>query len=100
MNKQKLTPREQQVAAFLVQGIQEKEIAGRLRLHPGTVRNHMKTLYRKLDVENHAAAIRALSSGFNMPSSLTGLEAKIFDLAAMGYQSKRSGKHFRLARRW
>ncbi|ETA51868.1 response regulator transcription factor [Ponticoccus alexandrii] len=53
---EKLTPRELQVLEGLSQGKSNKEIARDLDLTEPTIKLHMKTLYRKLDVNNRTQA--------------------------------------------
>jgi DNA-binding NarL/FixJ family response regulator len=48
----KLTSREQQVANLAGQGLQDKEIASKLGISPGTVKIHMQNIFRKLGVRN------------------------------------------------
>ncbi|WP_355660544.1 helix-turn-helix transcriptional regulator [Halomonas salifodinae] len=45
-----LTPREQQVAALMVQGLTPEQIAERLAITPGTAKNHRKRLYARLGI--------------------------------------------------
>jgi len=47
-----LTRREQEVASLLAQGFDTKEIAARLHLVQGTVKNHRKRIYSKLNVSS------------------------------------------------
>lgn len=47
-----LTQREQEVAALLVQGFDSKEIATHLDIGVGTVKNHRKRIYSKLNVSS------------------------------------------------
>ena len=61
-----LSPREQEVLALLVAGARVKTISERLYISPHTVRNHLKSMFRKLDVGNQSELIehvRALSRG-------------------------------------
>ena len=61
---QKLTARELQVLEGLTTGKSNKEIARDLDLTEPTIKLHMKTLYRKLDVNNRTqAAIIARDAG-------------------------------------
>lgn len=55
-----LTERELSVLRELREGRQNKEIAARLGLSPGTVRNYISILFEKLDVRDRAQAIRRL----------------------------------------
>jgi DNA-binding NarL/FixJ family response regulator len=52
-----LTDREQQVLRALVEGLSYKEIADVLSISLGTVRTHITTIYRKLQVHSVAEAI-------------------------------------------
>ncbi len=47
-----LTKREQEIATLLVQGLDSKEIATRLNLVQGTVKNHRKRIYSQLKVSS------------------------------------------------
>ncbi|THD74759.1 response regulator transcription factor [Thalassobius vesicularis] len=61
---EKLTTREMQVLQGLTEGKSNKEIARDLDLTEPTIKLHMKTLYRKLDVANRTqAAIVARDAG-------------------------------------
>ncbi|SMF99648.1 Sensory box transcriptional regulator, LuxR family [Burkholderia singularis] len=52
-----LTARERDVFDLLCDGLADKEIANRLGLAPNTVRNHVSTIYAKLDVHSRSEAI-------------------------------------------
>jgi PAS domain S-box-containing protein len=52
-----LTPRERDVLGLICEGLADKEIAARLKLAPNTVRNHVATVYSKLDVHSRSEAI-------------------------------------------
>jgi DNA-binding CsgD family transcriptional regulator len=56
----RLTPAEQRVAALLVQGFPQGEIARRLGRTANTVRNQEHAIYTKLDVTSRAAVLPAL----------------------------------------
>ncbi|WP_019579378.1 helix-turn-helix transcriptional regulator [Pseudomonas mandelii] len=63
-----LTARERDVLGLICEGLADKEIAARLKLAPNTVRNHVSTVYSKLDVHSRSEAIvwareRGLFSG-------------------------------------
>ena len=47
-----LTPREQQVAELVAQGLTDRQIAVRLRLSPRTVTSHLTHIRTKLDLPN------------------------------------------------
>jgi DNA-binding CsgD family transcriptional regulator len=55
-----LTPREREVALRVVDGHSDREIAERLFLSPHTVRQYVKRIYRKLDVDSRVALTRLL----------------------------------------
>ena len=47
-----MTPRELQIAQLICQGLGNEEIASRLKIKHGTVKTHVRNLYRKLWVHN------------------------------------------------
>ena len=60
-----LSPREQEILQSLVTGASNKLIAIKLGITEATVKVHLKTLLRKIDVNNRTqAAIWALNNGF------------------------------------
>lgn len=62
MSAQGLTPAEMRCATMAMEGLQTKEIAGRLGLSPSTVRNQLSSVYRKLNVKNKTSLARALDA--------------------------------------
>jgi DNA-binding CsgD family transcriptional regulator len=52
-----LTPREQEILAWVARGKTNREIAGILYVAPGTVRKHLDNVFGKLGVGNRAAAV-------------------------------------------
>ena len=58
-NRQKvsLTDRECQVLAYMRRGLTNKEIAIKLKLSEGTVRNYTSSIYQKLKVRNRTEAV-------------------------------------------
>lgn len=53
-----LTDRERDVLGLIVEGLTEDGIADRLFISPHTVRSHIKSLYRKLEVHSRAEVVR------------------------------------------
>lgn len=61
---QKLTQREQEVLAYIVQGLTNKEIATQLFLSPDTVKNHVVHIMEKLGAQDRTqAAVIAIRNG-------------------------------------
>ena len=59
-----LSPREREIVSLLGSGASNKEIADRLNLAEGTVKNHVTSILAKLDVRDRTqAAIRAHQLG-------------------------------------
>lgn len=52
-----LTPREREILGLMCQGLNDPDIAQTLSLSPHTVRNHIASLYSKLQVHRRSAAI-------------------------------------------
>jgi DNA-binding CsgD family transcriptional regulator len=55
-----LTPREQEVAMRVVDGLADREIAETLCLSPRSVSQYVKQIYRKLEVDSRVALTRVL----------------------------------------
>jgi len=61
-----LTARERDVLRTLAEGLTDKQIAARLLVAPGTVRIHLRSVYRKLGVRTRAqAAVYAATNGLD-----------------------------------
>ena len=52
-----LTPREREVLGLICQGMTDNQIAAELSVSRNTVRNHVATIYAKLDVHRRSSAI-------------------------------------------
>ncbi|MGA2891319.1 MAG: helix-turn-helix transcriptional regulator [Xanthobacteraceae bacterium] len=52
-----LTHREQEVVVLVTQGLSNKEVARKLGLSEGTVKMHLHSIYRKLDVSGRCTLI-------------------------------------------
>jgi len=60
-----LTGRERELVELIAQGLDNAQVAARLELSEKTVRNHITSIFAKLEVENRAQAIvRAREHGF------------------------------------
>lgn len=55
-----LSPREREILGELVGGLRVPAIAQKLFISPHTVRNHLKSIYRKLDVSDQNALIERI----------------------------------------
>jgi DNA-binding CsgD family transcriptional regulator len=59
-----LTQREQEVLKLLAQGLTTSQISQRLAISPKTTRNHLTSIYEKLDVTSRTQAVlQALARG-------------------------------------
>jgi DNA-binding NarL/FixJ family response regulator len=54
---EQLTPREQEVLQALAEGLSDQEIAERLHVSTGTVRNHFVNIFKKLGVHSRVQAL-------------------------------------------
>ena len=52
-----LTPRERDILGLICEGLTDQEIARKRGLSRNTVRNHVATVYRKIDVHRRSAAV-------------------------------------------
>ncbi|MCK4960617.1 MAG: response regulator transcription factor [Planctomycetes bacterium] len=75
--------RELQVARLVCQGLNNKEVADRLQIKHGTVKTHMRNIYRRLRVKNKIAmllmlmeAVGTLPSGGHATPSIPIVEVK------------------------
>lgn len=59
----KLSDRENEVLRWLVEGLENKEIADRLQLSTSTVNAHLHSIYTKLGVQNRVEAVRLATRG-------------------------------------
>jgi ATP/maltotriose-dependent transcriptional regulator MalT len=57
-----LTTRERTILQLAAQGLTDKQIAAQLVISPHTVNAHLKSIYRKLSVNNRTAAVTAARS--------------------------------------
>jgi DNA-binding CsgD family transcriptional regulator/DNA-binding transcriptional ArsR family regulator len=57
-----LTDRQQQILKLLSAGASNKEIADKLSISLGTVKQHLNTLYKRLNVRNRAMAVSQLQN--------------------------------------
>jgi DNA-binding NarL/FixJ family response regulator len=55
--RQGLTHRESEVLSFMVTGMSNRAIAGRLVVSEETVKSHLRAIYRKLEVSDRAGAV-------------------------------------------
>jgi two-component system nitrate/nitrite response regulator NarL len=58
-----LTPRQQQLLAFLARGLTNKEIAATLHLSEFTVKNHVHRIMRQLNADSRYAAVQTVCEG-------------------------------------
>lgn len=66
----KLTERELDVLRLLARGFSNADIAARLHLSAGTVRNHVSAIFAKLDVSDRTqAAVIAIQHGLGQPGA-------------------------------
>ncbi|MDH3243113.1 MAG: helix-turn-helix transcriptional regulator, partial [Saprospiraceae bacterium] len=61
--KELLTPRQQQIVSGLVEGLSYKMIADKYLISIETVRDHIKKIYKKLQINSKAELIRLSIDG-------------------------------------
>jgi len=52
-----LTPRERQIAELVCEGLRNESIASRLHIKHGTVKTHIRNIYRKVQVKSKIAML-------------------------------------------
>lgn len=65
-----LTPREVQIAELVCRGLRNDHIARDLRIRPGTVKTHVRNIYRKVKVRSKIAMLLRFvneASGASLP---------------------------------
>jgi DNA-binding CsgD family transcriptional regulator/GAF domain-containing protein len=77
----KLSPREQQIAESYAAGCNYQEIAAELGIAPSTVRTHLATIYRKLEVSSKVDLANHLNGSTTAPRSEVDHAAVISELA-------------------
>ena len=60
MEKAGLSPREQEVATLIYEGLKGREISDKLHISRYTVENHMRSIYDKLEVSNRTGLVHKL----------------------------------------
>jgi DNA-binding NarL/FixJ family response regulator len=63
----KFTPRQEQILHLLARGFYYKEIGAELGISPFTVRAHLHTVYRKLEVKSRARAVVKFNEYIRQP---------------------------------
>lgn len=58
-----LTSKEKQVVHAVVKGLSNKEIAHLMHISPSTVKNHLYTIYKKLNITNRVALMASVMRG-------------------------------------
>ncbi len=76
-----LSPREFQIAQFYAGGSTYQEIAATLHIAPSTVRTHLTTIYRKLEVSSKLELHARLAGAAAEPRSQSELNAVVSELA-------------------
>ena len=59
-----LTARESEVAAFLAQGLSNRDMAEALSISEHTVKSHLKAIFQKTGVASRAQAVARISDDF------------------------------------
>jgi DNA-binding CsgD family transcriptional regulator len=68
-----LTHRETEVAMLAGYGATDKEISIHLRISIATTKNHVKNIYKKLEVHTRGALVAKINQNFELHESLKNL---------------------------
>jgi RNA polymerase sigma factor (sigma-70 family) len=66
---ERLTPRQREILVLLARGSYYKEIGAELGISPATVRAHLHSVYRKLEVKSRARATALFHECFGSTAS-------------------------------
>ncbi|UWR21235.1 LuxR C-terminal-related transcriptional regulator [Sulfitobacter sp. S190] len=81
LDDSRLSPREQQIAKSYAAGCNYQEIAANLHIAPSTVRTHLATIYRKLEVSSKVDLANRLNGQGPVPQDQVDHAAIISELA-------------------
>lgn len=68
-NRYNLTPRERQIAELICQGLRNGNIARSLSIRPGTVKTHIRNIYRKVQVKSKIGMLLLFVTEAKEPSA-------------------------------
>ena len=68
-NRYNLTPRERQIAELICQDLRNGNIARSLRIRPGTVKTHIRNIYRKVQVKSKIGMLLRFVTEAKEPSA-------------------------------
>lgn len=72
---QGLSPRQRAIAERYASGLTYRQIAAELFIAPATVRNHLATIYRELEIDNKADLIRRMTAAEQAAETLEAITA-------------------------
>jgi DNA-binding NarL/FixJ family response regulator len=68
-NRHNLTPRERQIAELICRGLRNGNIARSLCIRPGTVKTHIRNIYRKVQVKSKIGMLLRFVTEAKEPSA-------------------------------
>jgi DNA-binding NarL/FixJ family response regulator len=75
-----LTPRELQIANLVCRGLRNGSIAKDLKIRPGTVKTHVRNIYRKVKVRSKITMLlRFMTEASELPGSAACSSAQLLD---------------------
>lgn len=75
-----LTPREVQIADLVCRGLRNGSIAKDLKIRPGTVKTHVRNIYRKVRVRSKITMLlRFMTEANDLPGSAACPSAQLLD---------------------
>lgn len=64
MSLAELTPREKEVCSYLKNGLSDPEIAEKLLISVHTVRDHVKNIFKKTNIQSRTKLVALLNQSF------------------------------------
>jgi len=75
-----MTPRELQVAKLICQGLDNERIARNLRIKPGTIKTHLRNIYRRVRVKSKLTMLLMFLQDVNNSSAKSAVASEAISI--------------------
>ncbi len=88
-NPRHLTPKEREIAGLVAQSLRNREIAERLFNSEQTVKNHLRSIFKKLGIQNRRQLMAHAAANLQIQAPAPDLQARtMFTPTALGHTGK------------